>query len=97
MLRATCDGAMVGAHCGTGRSDVAQSHLAAVSARGYELMASYALYWFALQTFAGDASWLNLGAGSGLAADAGWRADRIQTRMGNRDAPGVLLWSHFRS
>jgi hypothetical protein len=84
MLRATCDGATVGAHLWYRQGDVAQSHLAAVSARGYELMASYALYWFALQTFAGDVSWLNLGSGSGIAADAaagltafkrGWATD----------------------
>jgi hypothetical protein len=43
MLRATCEGATIGAHLWYRQGDVAQSHLAAVSARGYELMASYAL------------------------------------------------------
>ena len=70
MLRATCDGTTIGAHLWYRQGDVAHSHLAAVSARGYELMASYALYAFALQTFAGEVSWLNLGAGSGITADA---------------------------
>ncbi len=70
MFRATCDGAVVGVHLWYRQGDVVHGHLAAVSARGYQLMASYALFWFALQTFAGEASWLNLGSGSGLAADA---------------------------
>jgi Acetyltransferase (GNAT) domain len=70
MLRATCDGAVVGAHLWYRQGEIMQSHLAAVSARGYELMASYALHWHAVQTFAGESAWLNLGAGSGLTADA---------------------------
>jgi hypothetical protein len=70
MLRATCDGTAVGAHLWYRHGNVAQSHLAALSARGYELMASYALHWFALQNFAADVSWLNLGSGAGLAGDA---------------------------
>jgi Acetyltransferase (GNAT) domain len=70
MLRATCDGVPVGAHLWYRQGNVAQGHLAAVSPRGYEVMASYALFWFALQAFAGEVSWLNLGSGSGLAADA---------------------------
>jgi len=69
MLRATCDGEVVGAHLWYQQGNVAQSHLAAVSARGYALMASYALHWFALQTFAGEVSWLNLGSGAGLRSD----------------------------
>ena len=63
MLRATCEGETVGAHLWYRQGDVVHSHLAAMNARGYELMASYALYWFALQNFAGEASWLNLGVG----------------------------------
>jgi hypothetical protein len=70
MLRATCDGTAVGAHLWYVHGGVAHSHLAAFSARGYELMASYALYWFALKTLAGEVRWLNFGAGSGAAADA---------------------------
>lgn len=71
MLRAICEGATVGAHLWYCQGDVAHSHLAAVSIRGYEAMASYALHWCAIETFTGDVSWLNLGAGSGLAGDTG--------------------------
>lgn len=70
MLRAVCDGATVGAHLWYKQGDVAQSHLAAANARGYELMAAYALYARALDVFAAEVSWLNLGAGAGLTADA---------------------------
>jgi hypothetical protein len=69
MFRAMCDDAVVGAHLWYRQGDGAHSHLAAVSERGYEVMASYALHWVALQTFAENSAWLNLGAGSGLAAD----------------------------
>ena len=65
MMRATHQGTTVGAHLWYQHGSVVYSHLAAVNALGYELMASYALHWYALQTFAGEACWLNLGAGSG--------------------------------
>lgn len=66
MLRATHEGQTVGAHLWYPHGEVVHSHLAATSPLGYELMASYALYWFALKTFAGEAQWLNLGSGSGV-------------------------------
>jgi Acetyltransferase (GNAT) domain len=69
MLRATHEGQTVGAHLWYRQGEVMYSHLAAVSAAGYQLMASYALHWFALQTFAGEARWLNFGAGSGQVDD----------------------------
>ena len=55
MLRAKCRGETVGAHLWYVQGDVVHSHVAATSARGYDLMAPFALYWFALQTFASDA------------------------------------------
>ena len=66
MLRALHDGETVGAHLWYMQGDVVHSHLAASSARGYELMASYALYWHAIETFADAARWLNFGGGAGL-------------------------------
>jgi hypothetical protein len=66
MLRATYEDRTVAAHLWYAQAEVMQSHLAAANELGYGLMASYALYWFALQTFAGEACWLNLGAGAGL-------------------------------
>jgi hypothetical protein len=69
MLRAIHNGETVSAHLWYIHQEVVHSHLAASSERGYELMASYALYWYALETFASSARWLNLGAGSGRESD----------------------------
>jgi len=69
MFRATAEGETVGAHLWFTQGNVAHSHLAAVNDRGYELMASYALYQFALEAFAGKVRWLNFGAGAGLNSD----------------------------
>jgi hypothetical protein len=87
MLRATSDGETVGAHLWYRQGPVAYSHLTALNPRGYDLMASYALYWFAMKTFAEEVSWLNLGAGSGAetgpddgltAFKRGWTTDTRQ-------------------
>lgn len=69
VLRAYEQGRTVGAHVWYVQRDVAYSHLAAVSARGYELLAAYALYWFALEHFTGRVRWLDLGAGAGTGGD----------------------------
>jgi hypothetical protein len=46
-------------------------HLGAYSERGYDLGASFALFWYALEYFAGSGLlWLNLGAGAGLKDEA---------------------------
>ena len=72
VLRARAAGQTVGAHLWYVQGEVAYSHLAATNARGYELMAAYALYWFALEHFRGRVRWLDLGAGAGAGAtDAG--------------------------
>lgn len=59
------DGETVGAHLWYVSGDVAYSHLAASSGRGYELMAAYALYAAAVEHFAGRVRWLEFGAGAG--------------------------------
>jgi hypothetical protein len=66
MLRALRHGETIGMHLWYMQGNVAYSHLAAVNAVGYELMASYALYWQAIQEFAGKVRWLNFGAGAGI-------------------------------
>jgi len=68
MLRAVCGSETVGMHLWYVDGEVAQSHLAALNRRGYELMASYALYWSAIEVFAGTVRWLNFGAGAGTGA-----------------------------
>ena len=68
MLRAIHHGRTVSAHLWMRQGDVVHSHLAASNADGYELMAAYALHWYAWHTFAPSARWLNFGGGSGLSA-----------------------------
>jgi hypothetical protein len=65
VLRATERGRTVAAHLWYVQGNVAHSHLAAASERGYGLMAAYALYWCALAYFRGKVRWLALGAGAG--------------------------------
>ena len=69
VLRASHEGRTVGAHLWYVQGDVAYSHLAATCARGYEVMAAYALYWYALEHFRTRVGWLDLGAGAGASAD----------------------------
>ena len=65
-------GMTVGAHLWYAQGDVVYSHLAAFSDRGYELMASYALYWTALERFAESGmKWLDIGASAGAQGSAG--------------------------
>jgi hypothetical protein len=59
----------VGAHLWYVQGETAYSHLAAVSQRGYDLMASYALYAYALDYFGRHARIMHLGAGAGLHND----------------------------
>jgi len=66
ILRALENRTTIGAHLWFTHGDVALSHLAATNARGYELMASYALYWSALAYFAERVRWIDWGAGAGL-------------------------------
>jgi hypothetical protein len=67
MFRALYQGAAVGAHLWYVRDDVGYSHLAAVNSAGYNLMASYGLYWTAIEYFASQGiRRLNLGAGAGV-------------------------------
>lgn len=64
----TPEGAAVGAHLYYVQGSVAYCHLAAFSALGYELKASFALQWYGLQYFADKVECLGLGAGAGAAS-----------------------------
>lgn len=70
MFRALTAGTTVGAHLWFVQGDVAHSHLAAFNSSGYDLMASYALYWRAIDYFSDTMRWLNLGAGAGVQANS---------------------------
>lgn len=71
MFRALHRGAVVGAHLVFSQGDVCYGHLVGMTARGGELLASYALYWTEIQYFAGKARWFDWGAGAGISNDGG--------------------------
>jgi len=67
ILRATHEGQTVGMIWWFVSGNVAYYHLGAYSDRGYELRASFALFWRAIELFkAAGLRWLNLGAGAGV-------------------------------
>jgi hypothetical protein len=70
IFRAEAEGKTVGAHLWYIQGHVAHSHLAASSALGYDLMASYALHKFAIEYLSDKVRWLSLGAGAGAKGDA---------------------------
>lgn len=71
MFRATHDDETVGMTLWYADRGVAYYHLGAYTDTGYELEASFALFWRVLEHFANQGlRWLNLGAGAGLANQA---------------------------
>jgi hypothetical protein len=71
MFRASQDGETVGMTLWYADRGVAYYHLGAYSDAGYELEASFALFWRVLEHFTNPGTrWLNLGAGAGLANEA---------------------------
>ncbi len=65
MLRVLHQGIPVAAQIWFVQGEVGYSHLTSMNEAGYALRASYALYGFALEHFAGKVRWLDLGAGAG--------------------------------
>ena len=47
------------------QGDVAQGHLAAFNELGYDVLASYATKWYAMEYFATRVRWMNLGGAPG--------------------------------
>lgn len=86
VFRALCDGSTVGVVLWYVQGEVGYYHLAAYSERGYELRASFGLFWTAMEYFASQGlRWLNLGGGAGFNEDSqdglsrfkrGWATDR---------------------
>lgn len=85
MLRAIYEGRTVGMTWWFISGGVGYYHLGAFSDAGYELRASFALFWRAIELFRADGlRWLDLGAGAGVATDTqdglsrfkkGWSTD----------------------
>jgi hypothetical protein len=70
VLRAMHEGASVGMQLWYVQGHVGYSHLTALAPLGYELRASYAIYWVALEYFRDKVSWLDLGAGASASNEA---------------------------
>ncbi len=67
MFRAVCEEKTVGMLLWYIQEEVGYYHLGAYSPVGYNLHASFALFWFAIDYFATNGvRWLNLGAGAGI-------------------------------
>jgi hypothetical protein len=71
VFRAVARGETVGIDWYFVQGEVVYAHLAAFSPAGYDLSASYALQWCAIEYFAGRASWLDLGACAGVGGTGG--------------------------
>jgi Acetyltransferase (GNAT) domain len=69
MFSATVEGSVVGLHLWYVHGDVAYGHLGATNRLGYDLMASYALYAFAIEQLRPEVRWLALGSSSGDSDD----------------------------
>jgi hypothetical protein len=108
MLKASEDDRVVGLHLWFLSGDVAYGHLGGTNARGRELMASYALYEFAIDHFRTRVRWLSLGAGAGVSGTtpgdglsefkAGWSTGRrpvfLCGRIFQRDTYARLVKEH---
>lgn len=64
MFRASLDGRTVGLDWWYIQGDVAHGHLAAFDEAGYDVRASYATKWRAIETLSERVRWINLGGGS---------------------------------
>ena len=70
-FRAVSNGETVGMLLWYIEDKIGYYHLGAYSPRGYELGASFALFWVAIQRFAESGlQWLNIGAGAGVGNDS---------------------------
>ena len=70
VFRALHKGATVGMHLWYIQEMLAYSHLQAMTQRGYELGASYALYWKAIEKLSSIVNFIDLGAGAGTVSNA---------------------------
>lgn len=66
VFRALKEGSLLGAHLWYQQQDVAYSHLASATDRGYDLNCSYAIHTAVIEYFRSRVRWLDFGAGAGL-------------------------------
>lgn len=91
MLRATHEGQTVGMTWWFVSEGVGYYHLGAYSDAGYELRASFALFWRAIELFKAEGlRWLDLGAGAGVANDAQDGLSRFKSGWSNATRTAYL-------
>ncbi len=106
LFRAVRQGETIGMLSWYVQGPVAYAHLIAVNLTGYELRASYALYWASIQHFRGGLEWLDLGGVPGVDDDSdgglakfkrGWSSGTRPTyfcgRILNPEAYAALMQS----
>lgn len=69
-FKAVYQGKVVGGNLFFIQGDIAYSHLSAFTDEGYELGASYAIKWTAVNYLANKVQWINYGGGTGETSDA---------------------------
>lgn len=94
MFKATAGGRLAGLHLWYVQGDVAYGHLGATNDLGYRCMASYALYWHAIDQLRHRVRWLELGAAAGVSPQgpgsglddfkAGWATDTREVYLCGR-------------
>jgi len=70
MFRALYQGNTVGATLWFEQGEISYGHLAAFSEIGYEIEASYALDWYAIEYFSSRIRWLDWGSSAGIANES---------------------------
>ena len=70
-FKALCDGVIVGMVLWFVHEDRAYYHLAAYTDRGYDVGASFGLFWTSLEHFSASLRVVSLGGGAGIQGDRG--------------------------
>jgi hypothetical protein len=86
MFRASARGETVGLDLWMAQGDDVHNHLTAFSDRGYELRASYATKWSAIEYFQPRVRWINLGAGTSTDPEGGLSAFKRGWSTGTKTA-----------
>ena len=83
--------------CGMFKRKVRYYHWGAYDSQGYELRASFALFWFALEYFAAAGlRWLDLGAGAGVGSHGTDGLTQFKRGWATAVRPAYFLWPNFR-
>lgn len=94
--RAVAGGETVGMTIWYRQGDVGYYHVGCYSELGYELRASFALFWRAFETFASSGlRWLNLGSAAGVRAQAGDGLARFKQGWSTGTRPAYLCGRIF--